>query len=110
MNGKDYVLEACEKVAEIISKLEQDGDGDDHYPLDALKQGREHLLSLKNKATLRTKTGANLAFPVLDSANALSEAVDDDDEAHVVTSAMESFVDNVEVLSAALKERTVIMT
>ncbi len=108
MNGKEYLLSAVEKLGPIASDLESSNkvDGD---LLAGLAKACETLGLFKNKATLRTKAGAGIAIPVFEAAENL-EAAWEDDDLDDVKERIEEFIEAVEVLGGALKERTVIMT
>lgn len=108
MNGKEYLLSAIEKLEPISSDLKS-GDKVEGDLLKGLSKACETLGSFKNKATLRTKAGATIAIPVYEAAENL-EAVWEDEDLDDVKEKIEEFVDAVEVLGGALKERTVIMT
>ena len=108
MNGKEYLLSAVEKVGPIASDLES-SDKVDGELVKGLAKACEALGSFKNKATLRTKTGASIAIPVFEVAENLEDAWEDDD-LDEVKEKIEDFIEAVEVLGGALKERTVIMT
>ena len=108
MNGKEYLLSALEKVGPIASDLES-SDKVDGALVKGLAQACETLGSFKNKATLRTKNGATIAIPVFEVAENL-EAAWEDEDLDDVAERIEEFVEAVEVLGGALKERTVIMT
>ena len=108
MNGKEYLLSALEKVGSIASALES-SDKVEGDLAKGLAQACETLGSFKNKATLRTKNGATIAIPVFEVAENLETAWEDEDMDDV-QERIEEFIEAVEVLGGALKERTVIMT
>ena len=108
MNGKEYLLSAVEKLGPIASDLES-SDKVDGGLMEGLTKACETLGSFKNKATLRTKTGSSIAIPVYEAAENL-EAAWEDDDLDEVKERIEAFIEAVEVLGGALKERTVIMT
>ena len=108
MNGKEYLLSAVEKVGPIVSDLES-SDKVEGDLVQGLLKACETLGSFKNKATLRTKAGASIAIPVFEVAENLEAAWEDDDPDDV-KERIEEFIEAVEVLGGALKERTVIMT
>lgn len=109
MNGKEYVVSATEKAEQIASDLKSSNKLDGDPLLDGLARACEILASFKNKATLRTKAGASIAIPVYEAAENL-EAAWEDDDLEDVKERIEGFIEAVEVLGGALKERTVIMT
>ena len=108
MNGKEYLLSSVEKVGPIASDLES-SDKVDEGLVEGLAKACETLGSFKNKATLRTKAGSSIAIPVYEAAEHLEAAWEDDDPDDV-KERIEEFIEAVEVLGGALKERTVIMT
>ncbi len=108
MNGKEYLLSAVEKLEPVASDLKS-SDKVDGELLAGLEKASETLGSFKNKATLRTKAGATIAIPVYEAAENL-EAAWEEDDIDDVKERIEEFIDAVEVLGGALKERTVIMT
>jgi hypothetical protein len=109
MNGKEYLVSAAEKAERIASDLKSSGKLDGEPFLDGLRKACETLGSLKNKATLRTKSGATIAIPVFEAAERL-EAAWEDEDLDDVKERIEGFIEAVETLGGALKERTVIMT
>jgi hypothetical protein len=113
MNGKEYVLSAVEKADQVASDLKSSDKLDGDPLLEGLTKACEILGALKNKATLRTKTGANIAIPVFEAAENLEAAWEDaegGDDLDDVQEMIDEFIQAVEVLGGALKERTVIMT
>ena len=108
MNGKEYLLSAIEKLGPIASDLES-SDKVDGDLLAGLAKACETLGSFKNKATLRTKTGASIAIPVFEAAENL-EAAWEDEDLDEVKERIEEFIEAVDVLGGTMKERTVIMT
>jgi hypothetical protein len=108
MNGKEYLLSTVEKIGPIASELESSDEVDGPL-VEGLGKACEALGSFKNKATLRTKTGATIAIPVFEAAENL-EAAWEDEDLDEVKERIEDFIEAVEVLGGALKERTVIMT
>jgi hypothetical protein len=108
MNGKEYLLSAIEKLEPVSSDL-QSGNKVDGDLLEGLGKACETLGSFKNKATLRTKAGATIAIPVFEAAENL-EAAWEEDDLDDVRERIEEFIEAVETLGGALKERTVIMT
>ena len=109
MNGKEYLVNAVEKVGQVSSDLKSSNKLDGDPLMDGLTKACETLGSFKNKATLRTKTGASIVIPVFEAAEQLEGAWEDDD-LDEVKERIEGFIEAVEVLGGALKERTVIMT
>jgi hypothetical protein len=108
MNGKEYLANAMEKVEQVASDLKSSNkvEGD---LLEGLTKACETLGTLKGKATFRTKAGTNIAIPVFEVAENL-EAAWEDDDLEDVKEGIEAFIEAVETLGGALRERTVIMT
>ncbi len=114
MTGKDYVTQAREMAKEVISEMRSRGDLCALAPaMEAVEKACLDLEQNRNKATLRTRVGTNLAFPVYEAAREMKtswgEAVGEG-RPEAVREAMEGFCFAVDALVAALKERTVIMT
>jgi hypothetical protein len=113
VNGKDYVNQAIEMVGTIVTDIKDAGAIDRDELLEGAKKACEELGGFKNKPTLRTKEGTNLAFPVFDAAQNLEEAwedAQDSDEMEDLIWRLEGFADAVLAFAGALKDRTVIMT
>ena len=110
MSGKEYVKNTIVKMRELIEGLKDSHHLESGPALGELDKSVESLESLKNKATLRTKAVANMAFQVMDAALKLEDAIEDDEDADTITELCESFTSNVSALQASLKKRTVIMT
>ncbi len=113
MNGKDCVVGAIKIAERLVSEIKDSKLLDGDPLLEGTAKACEGLGHVKNKATLRTKASANLAFPVQDTAQKLEEAWEeakDTDDLDELKERMEEFISIVEALGAALKERTVIMT
>ena len=113
MNGKDYVVEAKEKAERLLAAMKITNVLTADPVLEAVAKAFETLEYVKNKPTLRTRPGTNLAFPVYDASNKLEEIWEETGETgntSVLKEQIEEFVTSVEALNAALKERTVIMT
>jgi hypothetical protein len=113
MTGKDYVVGAKEKAEQLLAAIK----ATDVLKMDPLIEGVakacETLEYVKNKPTLKTKPGTNLAFPVFDASNKLEEIWEESGptgDPRELKEQIEEFVTSVETLNAALKERTVIMT
>jgi hypothetical protein len=112
MNGKDYILEAIERVEGLIGKVKDSKSLDGDPIIERISKACQELDNVKNKPTLRTKSGAHLAFPVYDAAKNFEEAWEDssgggDGE---LKARMEEFIASVDALLGALKNRTVIFT
>jgi hypothetical protein len=110
VSGKEYVKETIEKMGELIEGLKDSGQLNNETVLAELGKSVDVLEGLKNKATLRTKSGTNTAFQVLDAAQKLEEALEDDEDVDILVELCEAFISNANTLQASLKERTVIMT
>jgi hypothetical protein len=112
MNGKDYVVGAKEKVEQLLAVIKS-ADVFTDPEIKAVAKACETLEYVKNKATLKTRPGTNLAFPVYDASNKLEEIWEESGptgDPRELKEQIEEFVTSVETLNAALKERTVIMT
>ncbi len=113
MNGKEYVVEAKEKTERLLAALKTTEVFKTDPLLEALAKACETLEYIKNKATLKTRPGTNLAFPVYDATTRLEELWEETGETGTsseLKELIEEFVTSVESLNAGLKERTVIMT
>lgn len=114
MTGKDYVTQAWEMAKEVISEIRSRRDLAALAPvMDGLGRACQDLDQNRNKATLRTRAGTNLSFPVYEAARemklSLGEALEGG-KLEAVREAVEGFCFAVDALVSALKERTVIMT
>ena len=113
MNGKDYVVGAIELTQRLLSEMKNSELLDGNPLLEEATSACGILENVKKKATLRTKAGTNIAFPVYDAAQKLEEAWEEAQEREdtdELKAQMEEFVNSVQTLGATLKERTVIMT
>ena len=113
MNGKEYVLRAVELVERVVSEIKASGILNGDPLLETTAQANGNLANLKNKATLRTRDGANIAYPVMDAAQNLEEAWEDarsGEDLDDLTWRMEEFINSTEALTAFLEDRTVILT
>ncbi len=113
MNGKDYVTGAIELVERLVPDIKSSGMLDGDPLVGGTLKACADLAQVKNKATLRTKNGTNMAFPVYDAAQNLDEAWEEareENDPDELKEQMEEFVRSAEALGASLKERTVIMT
>lgn len=113
MNGKEYVKQAIDLVGTVMTGVKEAGVLDGDGLLDGARKACEELDSLKNKPTLRTKEGTNLAFPVYDAAQNLEEAwedAQDTDDTDDLKWRLEGFADAVMAFAGSLKDKTVIMT
>jgi hypothetical protein len=109
VNGKDYVTKAVELGEQLIAKIKESGMLDSDDLLEKAAKACQDLDQVKNKATLRTKHGSNMAFPAMDTAEKLEKAFEDDDPDYV-KERLEEFISAAVTLLAGLKDRTVIMT
>jgi hypothetical protein len=113
MNGKDYVIKAIKMVEWLVSEIKKSKVLDGDPLLGQTSSACDVLSHIKNKATLRTKAGTNIAFPVYDAAQKLEEAweeAQENEDTDELREQLEEFVSCVHTLGATLKERTVIMT
>jgi hypothetical protein len=113
MNGKDCVVSAIEKMENAISEMKSAGTLDGDPLLDDAAKACETLKTLKNKPTLRTRDGTNLAYPVMEAAQNMEEVLEDsegEDDLDELRMNMEEFTNSVNALVGALKERTLVMT
>ena len=113
MNGKEYLESVIEKAQGVLSGIKASEKLDGDPLLEGLAKSCETLGQLKNKATLRTRSGATLAIPVFESVERLEEEWENaggGDDLGDVKERIEEFLTSVDVLGGALKERTVIMT
>ncbi len=113
MSGKDYIIEAIGIVEKILSECEASGKLEDKSLLEKTTAACKNLGQIKNKPSLRTKDGADKAYPVLETAQKLEEfwedAMDGEDPEEAAES-MEEFAGAVDALVNALKSKTVVMT
>jgi hypothetical protein len=113
VNGKDYVIEAIALTEKLLAEIKTFGLLEGEPLLESAAKACENLAPMKTKATLRTRAGTNLAFPVYDAAQNLEEAWEEAQESNSpdeLKENMEDFTNRAEELIAALKERTFIMT
>jgi hypothetical protein len=113
MTGKEYVVEAKERVDRLISSMKANPELESAPGLEFLAKASTILDLIKNKATLKTRPGTNLAFPIYDGISKLEEIWEDSGasgDMSELKGQIEEFCIAVETLNAALKERTVIMT
>jgi hypothetical protein len=113
MNGKDYVVGAKEKTERLLAFIKTADVLKMDPLLESVNKACETLEYVKNKATLKTRPGTNLAFPVYDASNKLEEVWEETGptgDPRELKEQAEEFVAAVEALNAALRERTVIMT
>lgn len=113
MNGKELIQEALDLSEKVLSEIKDSGALDGDSLMDELIKACESLENVKNRPTLRTRNGTNMAFPVKEAAQNLTEAWEDfgDGEGlNELTAMMAEFVDSAGVLVGSMRGRTVIMT
>lgn len=113
MNGKEYVKQAIGLVETLLGSINDAGFLKGDGLLEDTHKACTELDGLKNKPTLRTKEGANLAFPVFDAAQNLEEEWEnarETDDLDDLKWRLDEFSVAVTALSGALKDRTVVMT
>ena len=113
MNGQDLVNEALGLAQEVLSGIKESDSLSGDPLVQELEKACRDLESIKGRATLRTKNGTNMAFPVKDVSENLSEAWEDSrdgSELIELKSMITEFVDASSSLKESLKGRTVIMT
>lgn len=113
MSGKEYVSEAIESTERVINEMVSSGAlADDPLRNKAVK-AREDLGRFMGKATLRTRKGTSMAFPVLEAAKSMEEAWEaarGNGDMDDLRECLDQFITAVETLDAALEGRHVIMT
>lgn len=113
MTGKEYVQEAIDKAQRVLSEIRGSGKLDGEPCFDAVAKACSDLEQVKNRATLKTKAGLNLALPIFEAAGNLDDAWSDaqgGSNFEDVKACLDAFAMAAEVLVGALKERTVVMT
>ncbi|MBU2546991.1 MAG: hypothetical protein KKB20_01150 [Proteobacteria bacterium] len=113
MNGKDLVAQALEIGKKILAEVKNSNQDDAAAWSAELTKAVDGLEIVKDKATLRTKNGTNLAFPIKDAAENVAEAWEDAREGvgiNEMTAMTQQFADSSEALVVGLRNRTVIMT
>ena len=113
MNGKEYVKNATDLVEAIVSGIKENQVLNGDALIEGAIKAIGELDGMKNKPTLRTKEGTNVAFPVFEAAQNLEEAWEEaqaNDDVEDLKWRLEGFIDAVTALSGVLKDRTVIMT
>ena len=111
MTGKEYVTETKERLEKLLADMKAKPEWEGDTRLESLSKAGALLDLMKNKATLKTRPGTNLAFPVYDGIGKMEEAWEEDPgDKEGLNTQIEEFITVVETLNAALKERTVIMT
>lgn len=113
MTGKEYVQEAIDKAQRVLSAVKSSGKLDGEPCLDVASKACSDLEQVKNRATLKTKAGINLALPLYEAAGNLDDAWSDAQGGtnfEDVKACLDAFAMAADVLVGALKERTVVMT
>jgi len=113
MSGKDFIIEAIGIAEKVLSECKASGKLEDNAPLEKMAAACKNLGQIKNKPSLRTKDGADKAYPVLEMAQKLEEAWEDamdGEDPEEAAESMEEFVGAVDALINALKSKTVVMT
>ncbi len=113
MSGKEYVAEAVESSARVINEMVSSGALADDPLREGFVKASNELGTLAGKATLRTRKGTSIAFPVLEAAKNLEETWEvarGNGDMDDLRDRLEEFITAVETLDAALQGRTVIMT
>jgi hypothetical protein len=113
VNGKEYVTQAMDLVEAVISGIKKNNALNGDALIEGAVKALADLDGMKNKPTLRTKEGTNVAFPVFEAGQNLEEAWEDaqgSDDVEDLKWRLEGFIDAVIALSGVLKDRTVIMT
>jgi len=113
MNGKDYIMEAIGIAEKILSECKASGKMAGSALLDKMAGACKDLEKIKNKPSLRTRDGADKAYPALEIAQKLNEDWEDAMDGDSLEDAAESmgdFVGAVDALVNALKGKTIVMT
>jgi len=113
MSGKEYVAEAIESAERVINEMTSSGALADDPLSKGVVKAREDLGRFMGKATLRTRKGTSMAFPVLETAKNMEdswEAARGNGDMDSLRERIEEFITTVETLDAALEGRHVIMT
>jgi hypothetical protein len=113
MSGKEYIMEAIEIVEKVLSECQDSGKLKGNDLLEKVAAACKNLGQIKNKPSLRTRDGADKAYPVLEIAQKLEEDWEDamdGDDLQGAEESMEEFVAAVDALTNALKSKTVVMT
>jgi len=113
MTGKEYAASAFESTERVMMEIGAAGV----LAGDPVKEGAakacEDLGQFRGKATLRTRKGTAMAFPVLEASKNLEEAWEStrgNGDMDDLRERLDEFITVVETLGGALQERTVIMT
>ena len=113
MNGKEYIASSLEMSENLLAAMKESNLLNGDSLMDDAEEACQSLNEIKNKATLRTKDGTALAFPVYEACQNLEEAWEDaqiNEDVDDLKWRMESFIDATVALTSALKDRNVILT
>ena len=113
MNGKEYVANSIELSENLLGSIKESNLLSGDSLIDQAEDAFKTLNEIKNKATLRTKDGTALAFPVYEACENLEEAWEDaqiNEDADDLKWRLEGFIDAIGALAGALKDRNVILT
>jgi len=113
MSGKEYVAEAIDCAGRVMVELESAGALTDDPLREGFTKAKKELGNLAGKATLRTRKGSSMAFPVLEAAKNLEETWEDargNGKMDDFRERLDEFITAVETLDAALQGRQLIMT
>ena len=75
MNGKDYVIEALSIAEKVLSECDASGKMEGNALLEKMAAATKNLEQIKNKPSLRTRDGADKAYPVLETAQRLGRYI-----------------------------------
>jgi hypothetical protein len=113
MNGKEYVANSIEMSEKLLAAIKESNLLDGDSLMNNAQEACKTLNDIKNKATLRTKDGTALAFPVYEASQNLEEAWEDaqiNDDVEDLKWRMENFIDAAVALAGALQDKNVILT
>ena len=111
--GQEYIAEAIESTDRVITEIVSSGALADDPLREGTVKARKELGILAGKATLRTRKGTSMAFPVLEAAKNMEEAWEaarGNGDMDDLRERFDEFITAVETLDAALQGRTLIMT
>ncbi len=113
MSGKEYVAEAIDCAGRVMAELESAGALAEDPLKERITKAKSELENLAGKATLRTRKGTSMAFPVLEAAKNLEETWEvarGNGDMDDLRERLDEFITAVETLDAALQGRQLIMT
>lgn len=113
MTGKEYASDAYDGAERIMEAITAEGLLAGDELLEQAVKACKELGELRSKATLRTKKGTSMAYPVLDAVRNMEEAWEDSqgkNDKDDLRMRMDEFISAVDALVGAIKDRTVIMT